>query len=114
MIIGRVNVGICDDDQIIRMKLEKTVYEFFERMKREHQIKVFENGEKMLAQAEDYNIVFLDMYMPGMNGDEVGKILRKSNQQCKIIVVTGATPTPDLFQLDIFRFIGKPFENRYQ
>jgi len=46
------------------------------------------SGSKMIA-AHDYDVILLDMKMPGLEGYEVLKRIRKTKPATKVIVLTG-------------------------
>lgn len=85
-----IQIAIVDDinqdRQMIRNHLstymanEQISYELFE----------FENGEAFLSafSPEKFSIVFLDIYMSGMDGMDIAKIIYKQDTKCHIIFLT--------------------------
>ncbi|MEM2889926.1 MAG: response regulator [Candidatus Hadarchaeum sp.] len=85
------------------------------------------NGRECLEKLEKEkpDLILLDIMMPGMNGREVCKQIKKSNKEVKVIFLTGigVTKSEDFsalcqkFHADILREIGavdyitKPFDN---
>ncbi|MBN1648904.1 MAG: response regulator [Spirochaetales bacterium] len=41
-----------------------------------------------MYEQHDYSLIILDQYMPGMNGDEVAKKIRKKNVSIPLIAIT--------------------------
>lgn len=69
-------------------------------------------GKKMFF-ANVYDLVILDINMPGMNGYELCKAIRSHNQQVPIIMLTAMTTTEDKiegFDSGTDDYIIKPFE----
>ena len=69
-------------------------------------------GKKMFL-ANVYDLVILDINMPGMNGYELCKAIRSHNQQVPIIMLTAMTTTEDKiegFDSGTDDYIIKPFE----
>lgn len=69
-------------------------------------------GKRMFF-ANVYDLVILDINMPGMNGYELCKAIRSHNQQVPIIMLTAMTTTDDKiegFDSGTDDYIIKPFE----
>ena len=75
---------VVDDDEAIRkfflLALEDT----------EYQVDTVESGEKAVETIESakYNLIYLDLKMPGMGGVETLRQLRKTDRDVPIYVVT--------------------------
>ena len=73
---------------------------FFKEITEElgHDVKVFSYGRKMLLvldiQAEKPDVIFLDIHMPVLNGQEILEIIKKSDnmQHIPVVMVSGAYP----------------------
>jgi|SRR6218665_1883442 len=91
------------------MKKVKTIYYldddhedlgFFKEIAEElgHNVKVFSDGRKMLLvldiQAEKPDVIFLDIHMPVLNGEEILEIIKKSDtiKDIPVVMVSGAYP----------------------
>ena len=83
------------DDVRLFIELEKT---FFQR-KSAFEVLTAGSGKEALAivQAEQPDLVFMDLYMPEMNGDECCRIIRDSDtgKNIPIIIVTSAGKEED-------------------
>ncbi|MCX7904140.1 MAG: response regulator [Caloramator sp.] len=77
---------IVDDDRIILSILSKRYknkgYDCLTAQNGEEALKVFNDNK-------DIDLIISDFYMPGMNGDEFVKEIRKLNKNVKIIVLSG-------------------------
>lgn len=68
---------------------------------------------KRLFDSNDYDLIILDINLPGMNGFEVCKSIRNSNQQIPIIMLTAMNTTEDKiegFDTGTDDYMIKPFE----
>ena len=69
------------------------------------------SGEALLDSAVNYDMVFLDYKMDGVDGLETARIMRKNNMDCTIIFITNH---PDFiyesFEVETFRFFKKPLD----
>ena len=91
------------------MKKRKTIYYldddqddlgFFKEITEElgHTVKLFSDGRKMLLvleiQAEKPDVIFLDIHMPVLNGEEILNIIKKSEniKDIPVVMVSGAYP----------------------
>lgn len=81
----RLNILVVDDDVAIR--------ELFERIlrKEEHRVATVDNGEEAIKAMgkEPFDIVFLDVVMPGIDGLEVFKAIKKINSEAIVIMMSG-------------------------
>lgn len=82
---------IVDDDSAVRA----TIRLLLERAG--HNVAVADDGAKGLAilAAGDFDLLFLDIYMPGMDGLETMREVRLQQPQTPIIVISGRPITPD-------------------
>lgn len=68
---------------------------------------------KRLFDSNDYDLVILDINLPGMNGFELCKAIRNNNQQIPIIMLTAMNTTEDKiegFDTGTDDYMIKPFE----
>lgn len=68
---------------------------------------------KRLFDSNDYDLVILDINLPGMNGFDLCKVIRNSNQQIPIIMLTAMNTTEDKiegFDTGTDDYMIKPFE----
>ena len=77
-----MRILICDDDALIIEQLQKYIKDFFENISVKcPELVCFSDGESLLADKGEKDILFLDIEMPGMNGIYVGKELKKKNDK---------------------------------
>jgi len=106
-------IGICDDEKMHAEKLELTIREFLERKDEDYEIRLYSNGYKLLEEVEDLEVVFLDVMMPEMDGLATGRKLRKINDECRLIYVTGYELNyKETAKMYVFRYITKPYERK--
>lgn len=99
-------IAICDDDRNYRQAVREIVdnTDMFEREK--HQFFEYENGEMLLMDAAvQHDIVFIDIHMPGLDGNKTAELLRDSNKRAVLVYCSNYfEPTPDGIN------IGQPFK----
>lgn len=107
-----MTIAICDDEKAVADTLERIVNEVVIQLGLEDQVTVLKHysADSLLMDVEEFDIVFLDIEMPGMDGIEAGKQICKRNSECKIIIATGREERyKEAFKISAFRFITKPF-----
>lgn len=109
-----MRVLVCDDDNLILEQLTKYIGEFFKRRRLAcPEIVCFSNGETLLSDTGEKDILFLDIEMPGMNGIYIGNELKKLNKDTIIFVVTSYTEYLDeAMRFHVFRYLTKPIEKQ--
>jgi DNA-binding NarL/FixJ family response regulator len=81
-----INIIIADDHKLFRDGLQQAI----RRLSHINVIKQAANGKEVLQLLEtnNFDIVFLDITMPVMNGIETAEIMRKKYAETKIIAMT--------------------------
>lgn len=103
-----IKVLIVDDHALVRMGIRRLLDDLPDI----DVVAEGENGEQALALVKLHkpDVVLLDMKMPGIDGWEVTRRLKKSNPQVKVIVVTAmyAEPLPTrVLQLGAMGYLTK-------
>lgn len=109
-----MRILICDDDELIREQIQKHLKSYFEcnHMKCPNII-CFSDGESLLADTGEKDILFLDIEMPGMNGIYIGKELKKRSENTIIFVVTSYSEYLDeAMRFHVFRYLSKPLDKQ--
>jgi len=82
-----------------------------------HQVKFASTGKSAigLIKKENFDIVYLDIVMPGISGIEVFEKIRKIPSKTKIVLMTGELldnkVLEELKQKGISKILKKPFKN---
>ena len=77
------------------------------------EIVCYTDGESLLSDQNDKDIVFLDVEMPGMNGIYVGNELKKKNANVIIFIVTSYSEYLDeAMRFQVFRYLSKPLDKQ--
>ncbi|GAB4355448.1 MAG: hypothetical protein Kow0099_39380 [Candidatus Abyssubacteria bacterium] len=104
-----VRILVIDDEQVIRELL-------FDVLSRKgYAVDTAEDGERGLEKASqtEYDIVFTDLRMPGMNGLDVFKHLKEKWPRTRVIVMTGfglQEMINEALSLGAFADVKKPFD----
>lgn len=105
-----IRIGICDDNVNMLNNLNTIISDAFSAYSAKFDIKTFTNGQALLNAhfIEKFDILFLDIDMPGINGFDISKNLRDDYVNCFIIFVTShAELVFDSMDFQPFNFIRK-------
>lgn len=110
-----MKILICDDDiksiDTITNMLNKTA----KTLNLSFTATTYNSGERLLLHKEKYDIAFIDIEMPKINGLTVTKHLQSINPNIIVFIVTSFHGyLDDAMDLKVFRFLSKPIdENRF-
>ncbi len=95
--------AICDDESIIYVQLEKMIERISQNYSKKIEIEVFFSGEKLyqfMCEGACFDIVFLDIELPQINGIDIGKKIRDEmhDEITKIVYISGK----DSYAMDLF------------
>lgn len=109
-----MKVAICDDD-INQIDVIKAAMEHYaiEHMEQTYVIECFDNPLDFLQCSEKtggYDILLLDICMPGILGTDIAKEIRKKKGKSEIIFLTNSTEyAVEAFALKVAHYLVKPF-----
>lgn len=106
---GRKKILVVDDDQgivdVMQIMLEGEGYE----------VRILTSGKGIQKQVLQYlpDVIFLDIWMPGIDGKQVTKLLKENDQIMHVsIVITSALNDTEKIAKDVGAddFLAKPFQ----
>lgn len=109
-----MRILICDDDSLIIEQLKKYCENYFDRIHLKcPELVFFTDGESLLLNEGEKDILFLDVEMPGINGIYVGNELKKKNENIIIFIVTSFSEYLDeAMRFHVFRYLSKPLDKQ--
>lgn len=105
-----INVAICDDDYTFLNIFEKQIYNIFGKLQVDINIEKYSDSLNFTQTYKKnfYNIIFLDICMPSINGLQVAEKIRNIDNDVEIIFVTSFDKCVfRSFKFRPFRFIRK-------
>ena len=102
------NIAICDDLEMDRTHLRERIITLLDE--KEARFYEYTSGKDLLEAMEDipFDLIFLDIQMEGMDGEETARQIRKRDDSLVLVFVTGKVdPSPRSFIVQPYRFIKK-------
>lgn len=101
-----MRISIVDDDVIWRERIKRAIAQYDRR--KEIKIDVFASGEKYLASERQYDISFIDIEMPGIDGFETIAKAREARRDGLYVILTTHTELSRRgYFVNAFRYIDK-------
>lgn len=107
-----LKIAICDDEsyylKLVHSIITKLLYE---RGISEYDIDLFSSGEELCKKNDDmgvYQVIFLDINMPGLNGLQTAEMIRETNQNVFLVFITAFIDyAVEGYKLEAIRFLLK-------
>ena len=107
-----IRCAICDDQPDLLQNLHRTLDAIAENLQIDLAVFPFSSGRNLLYEIQDqttYDIVILDIEMPGKSGIETARDIRQYDDDCLILFLTSHLEyAAEAYELNIFRYIPKP------
>lgn len=104
------NIAVCDDDTIIQQNIAQLLEQYADEP---CQLYCFTSGNELLevAQKTVFDLVYLDMQMPGLNGVETARFLRQQGCDAALIILTNYDDYLAAgYEVEAFRYRFKPID----
>lgn len=108
-----LRIAICDDDQWMRQYLQTVI-----KQKTGIQAALYESGEALLKEKEDYDILFLDICFEEyadtqrINGMETARKLRSRSDVLIVFITAMPDYVYDAYDVEAFHYLLKPIDER--
>lgn len=110
-----MQIILCDDEKSIQSFLKQKITCFLAKKNISCEILCCNSGEEVLSlarQGASMDLLFLDIQMPGRNGMEIARQLRKQYRDILIIFVTALSEyVYEAFDVNAFHYLVKPFSD---
>ena len=105
-----INIAIVDDEEKERRLLTSYIERHFSNDKRRYNITLFDRAETFLYNYKsNFDVIFMDIELPGMNGMETSKKLRELDSVVTLIFVTNmAQFAVKGYEVQAMDFVVKP------
>lgn len=103
-------IAVCDDDQATVDNMKKVL---LEKQEIPCRVDVYTTGSSLLHRHKTYDLIFLDIDMPGIDGIETAKKLRQYDKKVKIVYVTSYRDfAGQAFAVHAFSYMVKPLSDK--
>lgn len=86
-----IKVGIVEDETIAYRRLEELICAFGVEKKKEFSVARYDRGDRFLEEGtHSFDILFLDIDLPGKNGFEIAEKIREKDERVVIVFTTNA------------------------
>lgn len=105
-----IDIAICDDEEAITIALKREVENVTKEMKLLANVECFTSGKDLLTRISEFQLVFLDLDMPEMDGRTVGLQIKKCNPDCRIVIASSREDRfKETYKMEPLCFVSKPF-----
>ena len=107
-----MNIALVDDETTYLKEMETLCHNFGAQNQCQIETVCFSSGEQFLEAFEQdkFSIVFMDIYMKGINGITTALSMREKDNCCLLVFLTSSMEfMPDAFSCHAFEYITKPF-----
>ncbi len=104
-----MQIAVCDDEKETRDIFTEKIRKLYPKA----DLSLYQSGEEMLLSDKEPDILLLDIQMPGKDGMETAKELRRKNKKAIIIFVSALDDYVfQAFDVGAFHYLVKPFDDR--
>lgn len=106
-----MKAAVCDDEKTFHKEVFVLLSKYMNTRNIEIYTDFYGNGEELLKSKREYDIIFLDYQMEGINGIETAEKLRETNSDSVIIFISAYPAAAlDAYEVKTFRFLVKPID----
>lgn len=106
-----LSIAVCDDEVLDCCKIAGMIKEVLEKLDVSFIIRQFYSGKELLQAAGEFDIIFLDIMMGGMDGMDTARLLRnKAYENMLIFISSSRGYVFEAYDVEAFQYLVKPVE----
>lgn len=106
-----IRIAICDDEKEAMRKNAIKVNKYLKEMKKYPDVKLYSSAENLeydIKEGKVYDLMLMDIEMPGKSGMDIAKMVKERSVETLIIFITSHSEyAMDSYELSVFRYILK-------
>ena len=111
--MDKLRIAVCDDEIVQQKVMQALLQKYFEENDTLAEVKFYSSGQEYLEEKKseilNTDIFLLDIFMPELNGIDIGKELKSIGAKGKIIFITAGNDfITEAFEIQAFSYIQKP------
>lgn len=109
-----MKIAVCDDDVMFLQELSALLNQYGEEYKSDIEYKIYTSPLELVVQIEKglrYDVILLDVFMPGINGIQCAKDIRAFDSFVNIIFLTSTTEfAVESYEVKAYQYLLKPVQ----
>lgn len=106
-----MRIGICDDEKFFIKTIEDALIKILDKYDIPFNIQTFLNGYDLIEKQKNFDLIFLDITMPNIDGLSVAEKIREINDDLIIVFITSHEDKVfEAFKVKTFRYLVKPVD----
>ena len=111
--MDKLRIAVCDDEIVQQKVMQALLQKYFGENDILAEVKFYSSGQEYLKEKKseilNTDIFLLDIFMPELNGIDIGKELKSIGAKGKIIFITAGNDfITEAFEIQAFSYIQKP------
>lgn len=104
-----LSIAVCDDIALECTQLARQIRRIAKTSGYDIILREFYTGQSLLQSTESFDILFLDIKMPDINGMELARLLRRREETCLLVFVTAVSEYVfEAYDVEAFAYLVKP------
>ena len=106
-----ISIAVCDDEMLDGCNMVKAIKEILGKTRTPFIVRQFQSGSDLLNAIENFDVIFLDIIMGGLNGMKTAQILReKSFEKILIFMSASRDYVFEAYDVEAFQYLVKPVD----
>lgn len=106
-----LSIAVCDDEVLDCCKIAGSIKEILEKLDVPFMVRQFYSGKELIQAAGEFDIIFLDIMMGGMDGMDTARLLRnKAYENILIFISSSRGYVFEAYDVEAFQYLVKPVE----
>lgn len=108
-----LSIAVCDDEAIECCAIAGKIKEILREMKTACTLRQFYSGRELLRAQDSFDIIFLDIIMPDLDGMKAARLFReKASDKLLIFISSSRKYVFDAYDVEAFQYLLKPIDDK--